>query len=161
MTDLGCRAFPALVSFTAELDLCVACDYRQGSVPAGTGVKEQLLAAQRLLGSCDKRPAYLRSDSAGYMAAVINACNELGVKFVIAADQDAAAKKLIRKAREAGKWCRLYDREHEPTDREYATAIHCMEKTAAFTLIILRRRNPKPDLFHPEFYYYHTIATYE
>jgi hypothetical protein len=159
MSYLGYRAFAALLSFIAELDLCVACDYRQGSVPAGSGVKKQLLAVHRLLKSCGKRLAYLRSDSAGYRAAVINTCNRLGVRFVIAADQDAAVKKLIERVCERGKWCRLYDQDHRPTDREYTTAIHCMEKTKAFTLIIQRRRNPKPDMFHPEFYYYHAIAT--
>ncbi len=65
MTYLGCRAFQALLSFSAELDLCVACDYRQGSGPAGTDVKQQLRAAVRLLESCGTRLAYLRSDSAG------------------------------------------------------------------------------------------------
>ena len=79
MTYLGHRAFQALLSFIAELDLCVACDYRQGSVSAGSGVKKQLLAAHRLLKSCGKRLAYLRSDSAGYTADVINTCNDLGV----------------------------------------------------------------------------------
>ena len=159
MTYLGCRAFQALLSFIAELDLCVACDYRQGSVSAGSGVRKQLLAAHRLLKSCGKRLSYLRSDSAGYTAAVINTCNRLGVRFVIAADQDAAVKQLIERARKRGKWCRLYGPDHKSTDREYTTAIHCMEKTKAFTLIIQRRRNPKPDMFHPEFYYYHVIAT--
>ena len=44
--------------------------------------------------------------------------------------------------------------------RWYKTAIHCMEKTEkSFTLIILRWPNPKPDLFYPEFYRYHVIAT--
>jgi len=89
MTYLGCRAFQALLSFIAELDLCVACDYRQGSVPAGSGVKKQLLAVHQLLKSCGKRLVYLRSDSAGYMADVINACHQLGVTFTITADQDA------------------------------------------------------------------------
>jgi hypothetical protein len=103
MTCLGCRAFQALVSFIAELDLRVGCDYRQGSVPAGSGVKKQLLAVCRLLESCGKRLSYLRSDSAGYTAAVINACNRLGVRFVIAADQDAAVKRLIERARKAEK----------------------------------------------------------
>ena len=69
-------------------------------------------------------------------AAVINTCNRLGVRFVIAADQDAAVKQLIERARKRGKWCRLYGPDHKPTDREYTTAIHCMEKTKAFTLII-------------------------
>jgi hypothetical protein len=159
MTYLGYRAFEVLLSFIAELDLCVACDYRQGSVPAGSGVRKQLLVAHRLLKSCGKRLAYLRSDSAGYTADVINVCHRLGVTFAIAADQDAAVKKLIERARNRGKWCRLYDPDHQRTDREYTTAVHCMEATKAFTLIIQRRPNPKPDLFHPEFYCYHAIAT--
>jgi hypothetical protein len=159
MTYLGHRAFQALLGFIAELDLCVACDYRQGSVPAGSGIKKQLLAVHRLLKSCGKRLAYPRSDSAGYAAEVINVCNKLGVTFTITADQDAAVKKLIERARELGEWCRLYDSDHQRADREYTTAVHCMEKTKAFTLIIERWPNPKPDLFHPEFYCYHTIAT--
>ena len=95
MTYLGCRAFQSLLSFIAELDLCVACEYRQGSVPAGAGVKKQLLAVHRLLKSCGKRLAYLRSDSAGYTADVINTCNELGVTFTITADQDSAVSEII------------------------------------------------------------------
>jgi len=160
MTYLGHRAFQALLSFIAELDLCVACDYRQGSVPAGSGVKRQLLASHRLLKSCGKRISCLRSDSAGYTSDVINACNELGVTFTITADQDAAVVRLIRKAQKQGGWTRLFRRDGKPTDRWYKTAIHCMEETTkSFTLIILRWPNPKPDLFHPEFYRYHVIAT--
>ena len=68
-------------------------------------------------------------------------------------------KKLIERARKRGKWHRLYDSDHQRTDREHTTAVHCMEETKAFTLIIQRWPNPKPDLFHPEFYCYHTIAT--
>jgi len=160
MTCLGHRAFQALLSFIAELDLCVACDYRQGSVPAGPGVKRQLLASHRLLKSCGKRISCLRSDSAGYTSDVINACNELGVTFTITADQDAAVVRLIMKAQKQGGWTRLFRRDGKPTDRWYKTAIHCMEETTkSFTLIILRWPNPKPDLFHPEFYRYHVIAT--
>jgi hypothetical protein len=159
MTYLGYRAFQALVSFIAELDICVACEYRQGSVPAGVGVKKQLLAAHRLLASCGKRLRYLRSDSAGYTAEVINACRDLGVIFTITADQDAAVKKLIRKADAEGGWTRLFRQDGKPTDRWYKTAIHCMEKTKAFTLIIVRWPNPEPDLFEHQPYRYHVIAT--
>ena len=138
----------------------MACDYRQGSVWPGSGVKQQLLAANRLLKSCGKRLRQLRSDSAGYTADVINACNELGVTFTITADQDAAVVKLIRKAQKQGGWTRLFRPDGKPTDRWYKTAIHCMEKTEeSFTLIILRWPNPKQDLFYPEPYRYHVIAT--
>ena len=160
MTYLGCRAFQALLSFVAELDVCVACDYRQGSVAPGEGVKRQLLAVSRLLRSCGKRLRYLRSDSAGYTADVINACNERDVTFTITADQDAAVVKLIRTAQKQGGWIRLFRPDGKPTDRWYKTAIHCMEKTEkSFTLIILRWPNPRQDLFYPEPYCYHVIAT--
>jgi hypothetical protein len=160
MTYQGCRAFQALLSFIAELDVCVACDYRQGSVAPGEGVKRQLLAVSRLLRSCGKRLRYLRSDSAGYTSEVINACNERGVTFTITADQDAAVVKLIRTAQKQGGWTRLFRPDGKPTDRWYKTAIHCMEKTEkSFTLIILRWPNPRQDLFYPEPYRYHVIAT--
>jgi hypothetical protein len=160
MTYLGYRAFEALLSFIAELDLCVACDYRQGSVPAGVGVKKQLLATHRLLKSCGKRLAYLRSDSAGYTADVINTCNELGVLFTITADQDAAVVKIIERLKRQGGWTRLFRPDGKATDRWYKTATHCMEETEkAFTLIVLRWPNPKPDLFRHQPYCYHVIAT--
>ena len=160
MTYQGFRAFQALLSFIAELDVCVACDYRQGAVAPGEGVKRQLLAVSRLLRSCGKRLRYLRSDSAGYTAEVINACNERGVTFTITADQDAAVVKLIRTAQKQGGWTRLFRPDGKPTDRWYKTAIHCMEKTEkSFTLIILRWPNPRQDLFYPEPYCYHVIAT--
>jgi hypothetical protein len=160
MTYLGYRAFEALLSFIAELDLCVACDYRQGSVPAGVGVKKQLLATHRLLKSCGKRLSYLRSDSAGYTADVINTCNELGVLFTITADQDAAVVKIIERLKRQGGWTRLFRPDGKATDRWYKTATHCMEETEkAFTLIVLRWPNPKPDLFRHQPYCYHVIAT--
>ncbi|MEO0082027.1 MAG: transposase, partial [candidate division WOR-3 bacterium] len=70
-----------------------------------------------------------------------------------------AVKAVIKQATEAGGWTRIFDEQGQPTDREYKTAVHCMEKTKAFTLIIQRWPNPKPDLFHPEFYCYHVFAT--
>ena len=160
MSYLGCRAFEALLSFIAELDLCVACDYRQGSVSPGAGIKRQLLAVNRLLKSCGKHLRQLRSDSAGYTSDVINTCNELGVIFTITADQDAAVVKLIRNAQKQDGWMRLFRPDGKPTDRWYKTAIHCMEKTEkSFTLIILRWPNPRQDMFYPEPYRYHVIAT--
>ncbi len=155
----GFRAFAPLFSFLAELGLCVASDFRNGDVPAGVGVERQLTYAHRLLTSLGKRLRYFRSDSAGYQAEVINTCHKLGVKFTITADRDAAVKAIIKRvARESG-WIRLFDQDGERTDREYKTAVHCMEKTEAFTLVIQRRPNPKPDLFQPEPYRYYVIAT--
>ena len=102
----------------------------------------------------------MRSVSAGYTADVINACNNLGVLFTITADQDAAVVKIIKRLKRQGGWKRLFRPDGKATDRWYKTAGHCMGKTdKAFTLIVQRWPNPKPDLFHPEFYRYHVIAT--
>jgi hypothetical protein len=93
------------------------------------------------------------------MAGVINACQELGVTYTITADQDAAVKTILKQLRRQGGWTRLFNPDGERTDREYKTAIHCMEKTEAFTLIIQRWPNPKPDMFSLESYCYYVIAT--
>lgn len=155
----GFRAFAPLLSFLAELGLCVVSKFRNGNVPAGVGIEKQLRQTRQLLKSMGKRLCYLRSDSAGYQADVINACRELGVDFTITADHDAAVKAIIERVSQEGGWIRIFDEKGKRTDREYKTAIHCMEKTKAFTLIIQRNPNLKPDLFHPEFYRYYVIAT--
>jgi len=155
----GFRAFAPLFSFLAELGLCVASDFRNGDVPASVGIKKQLEYAHKLLVSQGKRLRYFRSDSAGYQADVINTCRKLGVKFTITADHDAAVKTIIEKAAQESGWIRLFDRDGKRTDREYKTAVHCMEETEAFTLIIQRWPNPKADLFESEPYCYYAIAT--
>lgn len=155
----GFRAFAPLFSFLAELGLCLASEFRNGNVPAGVGIEQQLADAHRFLTSLGKRLRYFRSDSAGYQAEVINTCQKLGVKFTITADQDAAVKAIIRQAAQEGGWIRLFKPDGKRTDREYKTAVHCMEKTKAFTFVIQRWPNPKPDLFHPEPYRYYAFAT--
>jgi len=155
----GFSAFAPLLSFLAELDLCVAGEFRNGNVPAGVGIVGQLKSTHKLLTSLGKRLRYFRSDSAGYQAEIINTCCKLGVKFTITADQDAAVKAVIRRAVAAGRWRRVFKQSGKRTDRCYATAVHCMEKTKAFTLVIQRWPNPNPDLFTQEPYCYQVIAT--
>jgi len=38
----GFRAFAPLLSFLAELGLCVVSEFRYGNVPAGVGIEQQL-----------------------------------------------------------------------------------------------------------------------
>ncbi|MEO0081919.1 MAG: hypothetical protein ABIL25_06465 [candidate division WOR-3 bacterium] len=44
-----------LLSFLAELGLCVACDFQNGNVPAGVGIEKQLEHTRKLLASLSKR----------------------------------------------------------------------------------------------------------
>lgn len=155
----GIKSFSVLLSFLAELDVCTAAAYRNGNQSPVTGILEQLTDTWRFLQHQGKRLSGFRSDSAGYCADVINFCREHGIRFAITADQDSAVKKEIARLGERG-WTRLFDERHQPTDRWYKTAVHCQGKTELpFTMVVVRWPNPDPDLFVPQPYCYHIIAT--
>jgi hypothetical protein len=147
------------MSFLAELDLCLCCEYRNGNVSPATRIKEELDYAGKELKRNGKRLAYFRSDSAGYTAEIINYCNRNRIIFTITADQDVSVKGLIRDI-PATAWTRIYNEQGEYTGREYAQTVQCMGKTdASFTLIVQRWYNPEPGLFEDGPHRYHVIAT--
>lgn len=158
MSYEGFKAFAPLLSFLAELGLCVAGEYRNGNVSPAVGIKGQLVQTERFLKSLGKRLKYFRSDSAAYTAEVMNACFDLGITFAITADLDHAVKGLIAELPEQS-WQRFQTPDGERTDREYAETVHCLGKSKrSFTLIVLRWPNPRPDLFEGP-YRYHCIAS--
>jgi len=159
ITYQGFKGFSVLLSFLADLDLHVGGHYRNGNVPASTGIKAQIEHCYRMLKAQGKRLKYFRSDSAAYNAEVINTCADKRIAFTITADQDAAVKAAIADI-PAHKWQRLCDEGGVRTDREYATTVHCMEQTkAAFTLIVQRWPNPQLNLFEDTPCCYYAIAT--
>lgn len=159
MTYKGFTAFSALLSFIADLDLCVCDDFRNGAVHAGQGITEQIKHTNDLLKTLGKTLKYFRSDSAAYEAKVLNFCAENKIIYTVTADQDASVKTAIADIKKA-EWKPLYDEGSNLTDREYATTVHCMEKSAeAFTLIVQRWQNPQRNLFEPDKYRYYVIAT--
>jgi hypothetical protein len=159
MNYKGFTAFSVLLSFLADLDLCVRADYRNGAAHAGAGTKEQLEYADDLLKSLKKRLKYFRSDSAAYNANVFNACSDRGIIFTITADQDAAVKAAIRSIK-AKEWQSLYDEKGANTGRQFATVVHCMEKTKKpFTLVVQRWQDTQQKLFEKNKYSYYVIAT--
>lgn len=141
MNYQGDTAFEPLLGYLAEPGLCVACDFRNGNVPPGEGIEPMLRRVHRLVSGQGKKLRYLRSDSAGYQADIINTCRDLKVTFTITADQDAAVKAEIDRI-EPSSWQPLHREDGEKTDREYAVTVHCMEKTkASFRLIVQRWAN--------------------
>ncbi len=132
--------------------LIVADEFREGNVPAGAKAVAFLEKCKRKL-PAGKRLAALRSDSAWYQAEVFNWCWEQGVRFAICADQDSAVKEAIRSIG-ASEW-KAYR-----GDREIAETVHTMNGTKqAFRLVVLRWRKQQPELFAPEPYFYHAIAS--
>jgi hypothetical protein len=132
-------------------------EFRDGNVPAGSGALESMKRCDRLMPE-GKRIAYYRADSASYQADVINYCflpDRYGRKklFTITADKDGAVMQVI-KAIPGDEWRRYKD------DRQVAETIHTMTRTTeAFRLVVQRWPKKQAELFDPEPYCYHVIAT--
>lgn len=148
------KGYQPLLGFLFEPGLVIQDEFRDGNVPAQSGIKELLQSC------CEKMPqgkriGYFRSDSAGYQAAVINYCNKDAdqILFTITADKDSAVMKAIKTIRE-GEW------EPYQQDRQVAETVHTMNETKkAFRLIVQRWPKRQGDLFDPEPYNYRVIAT--
>ena len=146
------KGYQPLLGFLFELGLALGDEFRDGNVPAGARALEFLKLCQRKMPK-GKRIGYYRSDSAAYQAGVINHCFEDKVLFTITADQDKAVKEAIKAIRKE-EW-----RKHE-RDKEIAETVHSMNGTKeAFRLIVQRWPKVQGELFDPDPYCYHAIAT--
>lgn len=159
MTYKGFKGYSSLLSFLAELDLCIAMDYRNGNIHAGEGIKEQIEYSYTLLKNLGKSLGYFRSDSAAYDHKVINYCFEKDITFTITADKDVAVMQTIQDIKE-NEWQPLVDEDGIKTGREYAVTAHTMNKSKhSFSLIVQRWKNDMPSLFKEYRYNYYIIAT--
>ena len=160
MTYKGYKGYHPLLAGLKELPLLIHWWFREGSAGAGSEAVEFLKQSLKVMPE-GKRIKHLSSDAAFYQAEVINFCRKKDnkISFSIAADQDSAVKQAIKGIAEED-WQPLRDRKGVVTDREVAETVHCMEKTKeAFRLLVIRWQNPQRDLFEPEPYRYHAIAT--
>jgi hypothetical protein len=151
------KGYQPLLGFLYESGMILDDEFRDGNVPAGTGALESIQRCDKKM-PAGKRIAYYRADSASYQAEVINYCflpDRYGKKklFTITADKDQAVMKAIKAIPEK-EWQFFKD------DRQIAETIHTMEKTKeAFRLIVQRWPRLQAELFDPEPYCYHVIAT--
>jgi len=146
------KGYQPLLGFLFELGLILADEFRDGNVPAGAGAVEFLEVCQQMMPK-GKRIAYYRADSASYQARVINRCFDDHMLFSITADKDSAVKEAIKSIGE-GEW-QPYQR-----DRQIAETVHAMNDTKeAFRLVVQRWPKLQADLFDPDPYCYHVVAT--
>ena len=129
--------------------------FRPGNAMGGT--LEAIKEAYKLLPS-GKRVGHAALDSEFYTSDVINYLHSEGTTFTIVADKDEAVAGAIG-AFPNGQWRPYFDKDDVKTDREIAVTVHCMNKTEAFILVVLRWRNRQRDLFGKQEYCYHAIAT--
>jgi len=146
------KGYQPLLGFLFELGLVLCDEFRNGNVPAGADAEEFLGLCQQMM-PAGKRIAYYRGDSASYQARVINHCFADHVLFTITADQDSAVKGAIRSIKQQ-EW-RSYG-----WDRQIAATVHTMNETKeAFRLVVQRWPKIQAELFDPDPYCYHVIAT--
>jgi hypothetical protein len=151
------KGYQPFLSCLFELGLVLDDDFRDGNVPAGSGALESMIRCDKKMPE-GKRIAYVRADSASYQAKVINYCflaDKYGKKklFTITADKDEAVMQAI-KAIPENEWQRYSD------DRQIAETVHTMTRTTeAFRLVVQRWPKRQAELFDPEPYCYHVIAT--
>ena len=146
------QGYQPLLGFLFELGLALGDEFRDGNVPAGARAVEFLDLCVRMMPK-GKRINYYRSDSAAYQAGVISYCFGHDMLFTITADKDEAVIEAIR--------C-IKPEEWQPyeKDREIAETVHTMNKTKeAFRLVVQRWPKLQGDLFNPDPYCYHAIAT--
>jgi hypothetical protein len=141
-----------LVEESALRGLVVGDEFREGNVPAGAEAVAFLERCARKV-PAGMRLAALRSDSALYQAGVVNWCLEGKMRYGICADQDSAVKEAIANIK-PGEW-----REYRG-DREIAETVHTMNHAKeAFRLVVIRWLKPQRELFDPDPYFYHAIAS--
>ena len=144
------KGYQPLLGFLFELGLTLGDEFRDGNIPAGARALEFLNYCEDMMPQ-GKRIKYYRSDSAAYQAGVINHCFEHDMLFTITADRDKGVRESIKSIK---KW-RPYEK-----DREIGETIHTMNNTKqAFRLIVQRWPKLQGQLFDPEPYCYHVIAT--
>jgi len=146
------KGYQPLLGFLFELGLVLRDDFRDGNTPAQAGAVEFLERSHEMMPK-GKRIAYYRADSASYQAEVINHCFSHNLLFTITADQDNAVKEAIRS---------IGKEQWQPYqgDREIAETVHSMDLTKdAFRIVVQRWPKLQADLFDPDLYCYHVIAT--
>lgn len=155
-TYLKEKGYQPFVGFLYECGMVLDDEFRDGNVSPGTGALESLKRCDQKMPP-GKRISYFRADSASYQSEVLNYC--FGDKsrprkfFAITADKNAAVKQAIKLIPEK-EW------QNYSGAKQIAETIHTMAATTeAFRLIVQRWHKNQAELFDPDPYNYHIIAT--
>jgi len=157
MTYKGFTGYMPMLGLLAEVPVVLVDDFRDGNVSPQVGILATIRQARAAM-PAGKRIGYMRSDSAGYQAAVINECLQEKIIFGITADRDVAVRETIATIQQ---WQRVVDKHGQPTDREWGEAVHTMNKMKeGFRLIVQRWEDPqRPEDLFGKHYCYHAIAS--
>jgi hypothetical protein len=152
------KQFSGLIGCIAELGMINTVDYRRGNASPQVGILNQLRKAIGQAKKAGKRVANFRSDSAAYQDKIISECEKEGIRWFITVDQNEGIKKLIAR-RKAIDWKTMSGAYKERHDTQWTQGEYVVSKGYKIRVLILRWKNPAPDLFNTDAYCYHVIGT--
>lgn len=152
------KQFSGLMGCIAELGLINTVEFRTGRVSPSMGIYNQLRDAVRQAKAAGKRIKRFRSDSAGHQNAIFRYCDREKIDYYISINKNEAIMRFIDGIEEEG-WGKLTGRYENRNKTEWAEGIYETEVGFKIRMLVLRWRNPDPDLFEFRPYCYHAIAT--
>ena len=152
------KQFSGLLGFIVELGLCNTVDFRRGNISPQSGILNQLRKAVRQAKAAGKRIKRFRSDSAAHKNTIFRKCDEEGIEYYISLDKNAAVIESI-KALTGRHWKELPKEEDDDKSVEWAETVYVTNAGIGMRMMVLRWKNPNPDLFNKSPYCYHAIGT--
>jgi len=157
MSYKGERGWMPMLAFWAELDVVVHDEFRPGNASPGSGALGFLKEAVAQLPD-EVEEIRVRSDSAWYIAKLLDYCQDKKYGFCITADKDEAVRTLIQQVREKD-WMEI-NAPADPSDTESylhewaSETVHTLNDSKhSYRLILLRKQRRQSDLFEGEYVY--------
>jgi len=148
----GFRGYQPLLVTWAETELILADQFRDGNVPAGTGIKELVDEAFDAL---PRRPegwaVRVRSDSAAYDQQVLDHWHSRGWQFAVSADMSQQLRQAIGEVR-LDEW-HEWQTERDGVVREWAEVAYVPSRSVEkkdlepYRYLAIRLRSPQGVLF--------------
>ncbi len=152
------KQFSGLIGCIAELGMINTVEYRRGNVSPQVGILNQLRKAVEQAKAAGKRIKIFRSDSAAHQNEIFTCCDMNDIEYYISICKNEGVMKKLEALKEY-KWKTMYGRYKEQHDRQWAETPYEVSKGFTIRLLIMRWKNPAPDLFNSKPYCYQVIGT--
>lgn len=152
------KQFSVLMGTIVETGMIHTIDYRSGNISPQAGILDQLKNVVSQARQVGKEITKFRSDSAAYQIQIMTYCDVNEIKYYISVDKNEGIKKEISKIEECD-WRLMGEPYQDNYDQQYAVREYTVHKGYKIRILILRWKNPDPDLFDQNPYCYHVIGT--
>ena len=154
----GLKQFSGLMGCLAELGLINTVEYRRGNKSPQTGILNQLRKTAQQAKVAGKRIAKFRSDSAAHQNKIFTYCDMNDIEYYISMDKNKAVMRCINNLK-THEWKTMYSRYKEQCNKQWAETTYVVSKGFVIRILVLRWKNPDPDLFDQSPYCYCVIGT--